>query len=318
MKDKNILITGGAGFIGSNFVEFLLGRYEKINLTIVDKLTYAADKSRLEPYLDSITFIEEDISNSEKMEEVFSEESPDFVVNFAAESHVDRSIESGKPFMRSNVEGTYTLMDVAKEYEIEKFIQISTDEVYGSRKEGKFTEKDSLDPSSPYSASKASADMVANSFKVTHGLPVIIVRPTNNFGPNQHSEKLIPKFISRAKEGKKLPVYGDGTNVRDWLYVKDNCRAIDLLLREGEPGEIYNVGANQFKQNIEVTKKILELVEADEDLIEFVEDRKGHDQRYAVDSSKIRDLGWEPKVSFEEGLKKTINSLNEKDNAVNR
>ncbi|MFB6159272.1 MAG: dTDP-glucose 4,6-dehydratase, partial [Candidatus Nanohalobium sp.] len=194
----------------------------------------------------------------------------------------------------------------AKEHELEKFIQISTDEVYGSREEGKFKEEDPLDPSSPYSASKASADMVANSFKVTHNLPVLIVRPTNNFGPNQHPEKLIPKFISRAKEGKNLPVYGDGTNVRDWLYVKDNCRAIDLLLREGKVGEIYNVGANQFKQNIEVTKKILELVGAEEDLIDFVEDRKGHDQRYAVDSSKIRKLGWEPEVDFEEGLEKMI------------
>jgi dTDP-glucose 4,6-dehydratase len=309
MKGKNILITGGAGFIGSNFIEFLCEKYENIDITAVDKLTYAADKSRLEPYLDGITFVEADISDAEKMEKVFSRENPDFIVNFAAESHVDRSIESGKLFMRSNVEGAYTLMDVAKEYNIEKFIQISTDEVYGSREEGKFTEEDSLDPSSPYSASKASADMVANSFKVTHNLPVIVVRPTNNFGPNQHPEKLIPKFISRAKDGKSLSVYGDGTNIRDWLYVKDNCQAIDLLLREGKTGEIYNVGANQFKQNIEVTKKILELVGADEDLIEFVEDRKGHDQRYAVDSSKIRDLGWKPKVSFEEGLKKMTSNL---------
>lgn len=309
MNGKNILITGGAGFIGSNFAELLSEKYENINITVVDKLTYAADKSRLEPYLDTINFVDADISDAEKMEKVFSKENPDFVVNFAAESHVDRSIESGKPFMRSNVEGAYTLMEVAKENEIEKFIQISTDEVYGSREEGKFTEKDPLDPSSPYSASKASADMVANSFKVTYNLPVIIVRPTNNFGPNQHPEKLIPKFISRAKKGKSLPVYGDGTNVRDWLYVKDNCRAIDLLLREGETGEIYNIGANQFKQNIEVTKKILNLVGADENLIDFVEDRKGHDQRYAVDSSKIRDLGWKPKVSFEEGLKKIISHL---------
>lgn len=306
MNDKNILVTGGAGFIGSNFIEFLLEKYEDISITVVDKLTYAADKSRLDPYLDSMTFIEADISNRKKMGEVFSKEKPDFIVNFAAESHVDRSIESGELFMKSNVEGAYTLMDIAKEHNIEKFIQISTDEVYGSRIEGKFTEGAFLDPSSPYSASKASADMVANSFKITHDLPVIIVRPTNNYGPNQHPEKLIPKFISRAGKGKKLPVYGDGTNVRDWLYVKDNCRAIDLLLRDGKTGEIYNVGANQFRQNIEVTKKILELVGADEDLIEFVEDRKGHDQRYAVDSSKIRELGWKPQVGFEEGLKKTV------------
>jgi dTDP-glucose 4,6-dehydratase len=306
---KSILITGGLGFIGSNFIEFLYEKYSNPAITVIDKSTYAADKSRIEEYLNELTFYEEDISNMERMKEIFHENEFDYIINFAAESHVDRSIESGKPFMKSNVEGVYTLMDVAKENNIEKFIQISTDEVYGSREEGKFKEEDTLNPSSPYSASKASADMIASSFKVTHNLPVIIVRPTNNFGPNQHPEKLIPKFISRAKEGKRLPVYGDGTNVRDWLYVKDNCRAIDLLLREGETGEVYNVGANQFKKNIEVTKKIIDLVGKDENLIEFVEDRKGHDQRYAVDSSKIRELGWEPKISFEEGLKKTIKQL---------
>jgi dTDP-glucose 4,6-dehydratase len=306
---KSILITGGLGFIGSNFIEFLYEKYSNPAITVIDKSTYAADKSRIEEYLNELTFYEEDISNMERMKEIFHENEFDYIIHFAAESHVDRSIESGKPFMKSNVEGVYTLMDVAKENNIEKFIQISTDEVYGSREEGKFKEEDTLNPSSPYSASKASADMIASSFKVTHNLPVIIVRPTNNFGPNQHPEKLIPKFISRAKEGKRLPVYGDGTNVRDWLYVKDNCRAIDLLLREGETGEVYNVGANQFKKNIEVTKKIIDLVGKDENLIEFVEDRKGHDQRYAVDSSKIRELGWEPKISFEEGLKKTIKQL---------
>lgn len=308
MEDKEILITGAAGFIGSNFVEFLFEKYDNPNITVIDKLTYAADKSRLESYLDSIKFIEGDISDYETVKKAFSENDIDFVINFAAESHVDRSIESGKPFMRSNVEGAYTMMDVAKEHDIERFIQISTDEVYGSRKEGKFEEGDPLDPSSPYSASKASADMLANSFEVTHNLPVMVVRPTNNFGPNQHPEKLIPKFIQRARNGKKLPVYGDGTNVRDWLYVKDTCRGIDTLLRKGETGEIYNIGANQFKQNIEVTKKIIELTEVSEDLIEFVEDRKGHDQRYAVDSTKIRELGWKPKTDFEAGLKNILNS----------
>ncbi|MFB6144224.1 MAG: dTDP-glucose 4,6-dehydratase, partial [Candidatus Nanohaloarchaea archaeon] len=268
--------------------------------------TYAAEKSRLEKF-ENLRFVEADISNKRKMEKLFEEENFSYVVNFAAESHVDNSIESGKPFVRSNVEGAYTLMDVASQRdELEKFIQISTDEVYGSVEKEKAKEGDTLKPSSPYSASKASADMLANSFKVTHNLPVIIARPTNNFGPNQHKEKLIPKFINRARKGKKLPVYGDGTNVRDWLYVKDNCRAIETLLKKGEPGEIYNIGANQFRENIEVTKKILDLLGKDESLIEYVEDRKGHDQRYAVDSSKIRDLGWEPKVEFEKGLKKTI------------
>jgi dTDP-glucose 4,6-dehydratase len=305
MDQKKLLITGAAGFIGTNFIEFLYNKYEEPDITVIDKLTYAGDRSRLEDFR-KLNFIEGDISDREEIETLFDKHDFDYVVNFAAESHVDRSIDSGKPFMRSNVEGAYTLMDVAKDHDIEKFIQISTDEVYGSREEGKFNESDKLDPSSPYSASKASADMIANSFKVTHNLPVIIARPTNNFGPYQHKEKLIPKFISRARKGKKLPVYGDGTNIRDWLYVKDNCRAIDLLLRKGEPGETYNIGANQFKQNIEVTKKILDIAGANEDLIEFVEDRKGHDQRYAVDSSKIRNLGWKPKVDFEEGLRKTI------------
>jgi dTDP-glucose 4,6-dehydratase len=307
-EGKNIIVTGAAGFIGSNFIEFIYEKYNNINVIVIDKLTYAADKSRLKEF-DDLRFIEGDIKDRNTVQKAFSRKEIDFVVNFAAESHVDRSIDSGKPFIHSNVEGAYTLMEEASKHDIEKFIQISTDEVYGSREEGKFKEGEPLDPSSPYSASKASADMVANSFRVTHNLPTIIVRPTNNFGPNQYPEKLIPKFISRAKEGKKLPVYGDGTNVRDWLYVKDNCRAIDLLLREGETGEIYNVGANQFEQNIEVTKKILELVRADENVIEFVEDRKGHDQRYAVDSSKIRELGWKPQVDFEEGLRKTIKNI---------
>lgn len=301
MEGKSIIVTGAAGFIGSNFIEFIYEEYDNIDLTVIDKLTYASDKSRLEQFND-LNFIEGDIKDRETVKQAFSDNDVDFVVNFAAESHVDRSIDAGKPFIHSNVEGVYTLMEEASKHDIEKFIQISTDEVYGSRKVGKFKESDPLNPSSPYSASKASADMIANSFKVTYNLPVIIARPTNNFGPNQHPEKLIPKFIQKAENDKKLPLYGDGTNVRDWLYVKDTCSAIDLLLRKGEIGEIYNIGANQFKQNIQVTKKILELVGGDDRLIEFVEDRKGHDQRYAVDSSKIRELGWKPKVEFEKGL----------------
>lgn len=308
MDEEKILVTGGAGFIGSNFVEFLFDKYDSPEIIILDKLTYAGDKSNLEPYLDDIEFVEGDISDRDTVEQIFSQNEIDYVINFAAESHVDRSIESGDPFVKSNVEGAYTLMDVAKENEIEKFLQISTDEVYGSINNGKAEEGDLLDPSSPYSASKASADMFANSFYVTHDLPVIIARPTNNYGPHQYPEKLIPKFIEKAKNGEKLPVYGDGSNVRDWLYVKDTCRALDLILRKGETGEIYNIGADNFKQNIEVTRKILELTGKSEDLIEFVEDRKGHDQRYAVDSSKIRNLGWKPQIDFEEGLRRIIDS----------
>jgi dTDP-glucose 4,6-dehydratase len=306
MEARNIVVTGAAGFIGSNFVEFLVQTYDNPSITIIDSLTYAGDRSRLNDFSNQISFYEEDIADRRTLEKIFEKENPDIVVNFAAESHVDRSIESGEPFIQSNVRGAHNLMEASIEQGIEKFIQISTDEVYGSKEEGKFREEDKLEPSSPYSASKASADMLANSFYVTHDLPVVIARPTNNFGPRQHTEKLIPKFINKAINGEKLPLYGEGTNIRDWLYVKDNCRAIDLLLREGESGEIYNIGANNLKQNIEVTRRILEILGKDENLIEFVEDRKGHDQRYAVDSSKIKNLGWRSEVEFEEGLTKTI------------
>jgi dTDP-glucose 4,6-dehydratase len=305
MKDKTILITGAAGFIGSNFVEHLFEEYENPDIIVVDKLTYAGSKEKIEEFLDDIQFVEADIKDSEKMRPLI--EDADIIVNFAAESHVDRSIESGDPFVQSNVQGAQNLMKLANEEGIDKFIQISTDEVYGSIEEGKAKEGDKLDPSSPYSASKAAADMFANSFKITHNLPICIVRPVNNFGPKQNPEKLIPKFIKLAKNNEKLPLYGDGSNIRDWLYVKDNCRAIDTVIQKGEPGEIYNIGADQFKTNLEVTKKILELLEKPEDLIEFVEDRKGHDQRYAVESTKLRKLGWKPKTSFEEGLKEIIN-----------
>lgn len=306
LSEGCVLVTGAAGFIGSNFIDFLFEKYSDLNVVVIDKLTYAADKSRLEEHIDEIAFYEADLADKDSIEDVFEEHDISVVVNFAAESHVDRSIESGDPFVESNVKGAHNLMSVSKDHDIDKFVQVSTDEVYGSIKEGKFKETDPLDPSSPYSASKAAADMFANSFYVTHNLPVIIARPTNNFGPNQHPEKLIPKFITRAKKGKTLPVYGDGTNVRDWLYVKDNCRAIDLLIRKGSPGEIYNIGADNFLQNIEVTEKILELIGQGDDLIEHVEDRKGHDQRYAVDSTKIRKLGWRPKTSFDKGLTRTI------------
>lgn len=306
MKDKTILVTGAAGFIGSNFVEYLFEEYENPDIIVVDKLTYAGSKEKIEGFLEDIKFVEGDIKDSEKMKPLIEE--TDIVVNFAAESHVDRSIQSGDPFVQSNVQGAQNLMKLANEEGVEKFIQISTDEVYGSIEEGNAEEGDKLDPSSPYSASKAAADMFANSFKVTYNLPICIVRPVNNFGPKQNPEKLIPKFIKLAKNDEKLPLYGDGSNIRDWLYVKDNCRAIDTVIQKGEPGDIYNVGTDQFRTNLEVTKKILEMLDKSEDLIEFVEDRKGHDQRYAVDSTKLRKLGWKPETSFEEGLEEILNS----------
>lgn len=309
MKDKTILVTGAAGFIGSNFVEYLFEEYEDPEIIVVDKLTYAGSKEKIEEFLEDIKFVEADIKDSEKMKPLIKESN--IIVNFAAESHVDKSIESGDPFVQSNVQGAQNLMKLANEEGIEKFIQISTDEVYGSIEEGKAKEGDKLDPSSPYSASKAAADMFANSFKVTHNLPICIVRPVNNFGPKQNPEKLIPKFIKLAKNGEKLPLYGDGSNIRDWLHVKDNCRAIDTVIQKGESGEIYNVGADHFRTNLEVTKKILDLLDKPEDLIKFVEDRKGHDKRYAVESTKLRDLGWVPKTSFEEGLEEIVKSYDE-------
>ena len=236
----------------------------------------------------------------------------DAVVNFAAESHVDRSIEGAEPFVSTNVQGTQTLLNAANDAEIDRFVQISTDEVYGQIVDGSFSEEDPLNPRNPYSATKASADLLAQSYETTHGLPVVITRTCNNYGPNQHPEKLIPKFITNATQGKSLPVYGDGSNVREWIYVEDNCRALDLVLREGDVGEVYNIGTDEEKTNLEVTQAILEAVGASEDLIEFVDDRAGHDQRYALDSSKVESLGWEPQYSFEEGLGETVNHFVER------
>lgn len=230
----------------------------------------------------------------------------DVVVNIAAESHVDRSIGGAEPFVTTNAQGTQVLLDAALEADIDRFIQISTDEVYGEIEEGTFSEDDWLNPRNPYSATKAGADLLARSYQTTHDLPVIVTRSSNNFDPRQHPEKLIPKFLTNAAEGKSLPVYGNGTNVREWIYVEDNCRALLTVLEEGEDGEVYNIGSGIERQNIEVTKAIIDAVGASEDLIEFVEDRAGHDQRYALDTSKVEALGWEPRWSFKEGLKKTV------------
>ncbi|RLM42589.1 dTDP-glucose 4,6-dehydratase [Haloarcula sp. Atlit-47R] len=301
-----ILVTGGAGFIGSNFVEHIIETSDDEVVTL-DALTYAGSKENLEGVLEhpQHEFVEGDIRDSALVSDLVSD--VDAVVNFAAESHVDRSIEGAEPFVSTNVQGTQTLLDAATDSEIDRFVQISTDEVYGQIVDGSFSEEDPLNPRNPYSATKASADLLAQSYETTHGLPVVITRTCNNYGPNQHPEKLIPKFITNATQGKSLPVYGDGSNVREWIYVEDNCRALDLVLRKGDVGEVYNIGTDEEKTNLEVTQAILEAVGASEDLIEFVEDRAGHDQRYALDSSKVESLGWEPQYSFEDGLERTVN-----------
>ena len=300
-----ILVTGGAGFIGSNFVHYLLQNSEDTVVTL-DALTYAGSKSNLESVLGHPRheFVEGDTRDTDLVRELVSK--CDAIVNFAAESHVDRSIEGAKPFVETNVQGTQVLLDAAKEFGVDRFLQISTDEVYGEILNGKFSEDSPLNPRNPYAATKASADLLAQSFETTHDVPVVITRTCNNFGPRQHEEKLIPKFIKRASRGQSLPIYGDGSNVREWIYVEDNCRALDVILREGEVGEIYNIGSHAEKTNLEVTEAILDAVGADDDLIEFVEDRAGHDQRYALETEKIEALGWEPEYTFEEGLERTV------------
>lgn len=300
-----ILITGGAGFIGSNFVHHLVNRTDHSIITL-DALTYAGSKKNLEGVLDNPRheFVEGNIRNRELVKELVAD--VDAVVNFAAESHVDRSIEGAAPFVQTNVEGTQRLLDAVVDADIDRFLQISTDEVYGEIEEGTFSEDDCLEPRNPYSASKAGADLLARSYHTTHDLPILITRMSNNYGPRQHAEKLIPKFIRRASQGKTLPVYGDGSNVREWTYVTDNCRALRLVLEEGEIGEVYNIGSGEEYTNLKVTKQILDTIGASEELIEFVEDRTGHDQRYALDTSKIETLGWEPEWSFDEGLERTV------------
>ncbi|MDS0280777.1 dTDP-glucose 4,6-dehydratase [Haloarcula onubensis] len=301
-----ILVTGGAGFIGSNFIHYVLDAYEDCEVVTLDALTYAGSRDNLKGVLDDPRheFVEGDIRDQELVTNLVAD--VDAIVNFAAESHVDRSIEGAKPFVSTNVQGTQTLLDAAIDADIERFLQISTDEVYGQVLDGKFGEDDLLNPRNPYSATKAGADHLAQSYYTTHGLPVLITRTCNNFGPRQHPEKLIPKFIRNAAAGEALPVYGDGSNVREWIYVEDNCRALDLVLREGEVGEVYNIGSHAEKTNLEVTEAILDAVGASEDLVEFVDDRAGHDQRYALEVEKIVELGWEPEYSFEEGLEQTV------------
>jgi len=315
---KNCLITGGAGFIGTNFVKYMLSEHsDECNLIVLDNLTYAGNLANLKDELNNIEFIKGDICNKELVEYIFTEFDIDYVVNFAAESHVDRSIENPQIFLETNILGTQNLMDVAKKFWEEdenkyregvKFLQVSTDEVYGSLGEtGYFTEDTPLAPNSPYSASKTSADMMVRAYNETFDFPMNITRCSNNYGPYQFPEKLIPLFSTNAMEDKELPIYGDGKNIRDWLHVKDHCRAIDLVLRKGKNGEVYNIGGNNEKTNLEITEAILNTLDKPKDLIKFVKDRLGHDRRYAIDSSKMKEeLNWEPEYTFEEGIAETI------------
>jgi dTDP-glucose 4,6-dehydratase len=304
-----VLITGGAGFIGSNFVNYMVRKYPSYQIINLDALTYAGNLENVKEVENksNYRFVKGDITDRELIELLFSE-GIDVVVNFAAESHVDRSITDPGIFVKTNIQGTQVLLDAAKKYGVKKYIQISTDEVYGTLGEtGYFTETTPLAPNSPYSASKAGADLLVRAYHETYGLPVNITRCSNNYGPYHFPEKLIPLMIINALNDRPLPVYGDGLNVRDWLHVEDHCSAIDLVLHKGKNGEVYNIGGNNERTNIEVVKAILRYLNKPESLITFVEDRLGHDRRYAIDATKIREeLGWQPRYTFEEGLKKTI------------
>jgi dTDP-glucose 4,6-dehydratase len=307
---NNILLTGGAGFIGSNFINYILDEHCDYNIINLDKLTYAGNLENLvtSKGKKNYQFVKGDIANSELVNSLFQKYDINYVINFAAESHVDRSILSSEVFFRSNVLGTNVLLEAGRKFNVKKFVQISTDEVYGSLgAEGLFTEETPLHPNSPYSASKASADMMAMAFYHTYGLPVVITRCSNNYGPFQFPEKLIPLMIINSLNGKKLPVYGDGMNIRDWIYVIDHNKAIELVFEKGKIGDVYNIGASTEIPNIEIVKIILNKLGKPEEMIEFVKDRLGHDRRYAIDSSKIKnELGWEPLFSFEEAISKTI------------
>lgn len=308
-----VLVTGGAGFIGANFIFYMLNRRPEDRVVCLDKLTYAGNPDTLSPAMDHprFRFVRGDICDRAAVNALFEEERPDVVVNFAAESHVDRSIEDPEVFLRTNILGTASLMDACRKYGVERFHQVSTDEVYGDlpldRPDLLFTEETPLHTSSPYSSSKAAADLLVLSYHRTYGLPVTVSRCSNNYGPYQFPEKLIPLMISSALRDQPLPVYGQGRNVRDWLYVEDHCKAIDLILRQGRTGEVYNVGGHNEMRNIDIVRLICRELGKPESLIAYVEDRKGHDLRYAIDPEKIRrELGWAPETAFQDGIKQTI------------
>ena len=309
----NIIVTGGAGFIGSNFVYHMLNKYPDYRIICLDKLTYAGNLSTLEPVMSNpnFRFVKADICDKAAVDKLFEEEKPDIVVNFAAESHVDRSIENPQVFLETNILGTSVLMDASRKYGVKRYHQVSTDEVYGDlpldRPDLFFTENTPIHTSSPYSSSKAGADLLVLAYYRTYGLPVTISRCSNNYGPYHFPEKLIPLMIIRALHDESLPVYGDGLNVRDWLYVEDHCKAIDLIIHEGKVGEVYNVGGHNEMANIDIVKLILKELGKSEDLITYVTDRKGHDRRYAIDPTKIHnELGWLPETKFADGIVKTI------------
>ncbi|MDT3763926.1 dTDP-glucose 4,6-dehydratase [Priestia filamentosa] len=306
----NILVTGGAGFIGSNFIQYMIETYSVYFIVNYDALTYAGNLDNLKEihHHEHYTFIKGDINNRELLDTVVKEHEIEVIINFAAESHVDRSITEPDVFIKSNALGTQTLLDIAKENEIKKYVQISTDEVYGSLgKTGYFTEETPLAPNSPYAASKAGADMLVSAYYKTYELNVNITRCSNNYGPYQFPEKLIPLMITNAMEGERLPVYGDGKNVRDWLHVRDHCTAIDLVIHKGVAGEVYNIGGGNEKTNNEIVHFIVEKLGVSRELIHFVEDRLGHDRRYAIDATKVeKELGWKPTYTFEKGMDETI------------
>lgn len=305
-KRKDLLITGGCGFIGSNFIRYILEKHPDYRIKNIDKLTYAGNPDNLKG-LDgqpNYSFIRGDICDPATVN--MAMEGVDTVVHFAAESHVDRSIESGYEFVRTNDLGTLVLLNAALARGVRRFVHVSTDEVYGSILYGSFKETDLLNPSSPYSASKAGSDLLVRAFFQTHGLPVIITRCTNNFGPYQHPEKLIPLFITNLLQDRKVPLYGTGKNVRDWIYVIDHCSAIDFLLENGKLGEIYNIGSGNEKTNLEITEMLLEMLGSDRAMVQHVEDRKGHDLRYSLDSSRIRKLGWRPVHDFDSAMRETV------------
>ena len=308
-----ILVTGGAGFIGSNFIFYEMDHHPEDRIVCVDKLTYAGNLSTLQSVMDrdNFRFVRADICQREQLTPIFEQEKPDIVVNFAAESHVDRSIDTPEIFLQTNIMGTATMMDLCMKHGVGRFHQVSTDEVYGDlpldRPDLLFTEQTPLHTSSPYSSSKASADLLALAYHRTYGLPVTISRCSNNYGPWHFPEKLIPLMIINALHDKPLPVYGEGLNVRDWLYVEDHCKAIDMIIRDGRPGEVYNVGGHNEMRNIDIVRLICQKLGKSEDLITYVTDRKGHDLRYAIDPSKIRaELGWAPETCFSDGIDRTI------------
>jgi dTDP-glucose 4,6-dehydratase len=312
-KNKIILVAGGAGFIGSNFIKLILGKYKDVSLINLDKLTYSGNRDNLKDIQGDkrYKFVKGDVADPKIIDKAFKTHRPDYVINFAAETHVDRSIHVGsEEFIRTNILGVFNILEAIKKYSVSKFLQVSTDEVYGTlslNKSGFFTEKSQYSPNVPYSATKAGGDMLCNAYFKTWQVPVIVTHCSNNYGPYQYPEKLIPFFVLRMIEGKKLPIYGNGTNVRDWIYVLDHCRALEMCLFKGKAGEVYNIGADNEMNNLEISDLILDYFGKDRSSIEFVADRPGHDLRYAIDASKIkRELGWKPKYHFKKAFAETI------------